>query len=30
LRDGTTLPPPDDQPITAPKHPGRHRKVQVP
>jgi hypothetical protein len=30
LRDGTTLPPPNDQPITAPKHPGRHRKVQVP
>ena len=30
LRDGTTLPPPNDQPITAPKHPARHRNAHLP
>jgi hypothetical protein len=30
LRDGTTLPPPDDQPITAPKHPAHQRKTHAP
>jgi hypothetical protein len=30
LRDGTTLPPPNDQPITAPKHPAHHRNAHLP
>jgi len=30
LRDGTTLPPPNDQPITAPKHPSHHHKAHLP
>jgi hypothetical protein len=30
LRDGTTLPPPNDQPITAPKHPAHQRKAPLP